>query len=66
LLYTDGLTEARSPDGELFEIERLGRVFGDAGSHPVELLDAVRGAAHAWTEGARLDDDLTLVVVTRS
>lgn len=64
VLYTDGVTEAMSPDGELFGMERLEdvvRARAPEGSGGV--LRGVREAARAFQEGHQADD-LTLVVVT--
>jgi phosphoserine phosphatase RsbU/P len=62
LLYTDGVTEARTPGG-LFGLERLAAVLGrcaglDAGAvaHEVE-------AAVAHTPGVEARDDVALLVL---
>lgn len=64
LLFTDGVTEGRSPDGEDFGMPRLldlvDRPHGSAG----ELRDDVLSAIAAWTQG-RFDDDVTLLAVVR-
>jgi phosphoserine phosphatase RsbU/P len=67
VLYTDGVSEARSPSGtELGAVElasRMGRVFGtDADSAAYAVAEAV--LAHVENADA-LDDDVTIVVVTR-
>jgi sigma-B regulation protein RsbU (phosphoserine phosphatase) len=63
LLYTDGLTEAMSPDGELFGRERLGRLAGQASSLPArELLQALRRGLEGFVGERSLGDDVTLVV----
>ena len=65
LLYTDGATEAPSPTGELFGDDRLKELVArEGGRGPLPLLDAVRGAIHGWTGGAKNRDDLTLVAFT--
>lgn len=64
LLYTDGVTEALSPAGELFGDERLGDLLA-ASADP----DAVLGRLAQWTGrrvGDPMDDDVTLVVAQRS
>jgi phosphoserine phosphatase RsbU/P len=64
LVYTDGATEAPSPEGNLFEVERLQDVFrGAAGGAPGGVLDAVRKSLRAWTGGAPNRDDLTLLAI---
>ena len=67
LVYTDGVTESRDPDGELFELERLKQVLtASAGEDPATLLGHVRAAVTKWTQGAPLDDDVTLLAVRRA
>ncbi|HSL19138.1 MAG TPA: SpoIIE family protein phosphatase [Methylomirabilota bacterium] len=66
LLYTDGLTEAESPDEEEFGVERVAAVVAgleapSAEAACTELLAAV--ASHV--AGRPLHDDATLLVVER-
>jgi sigma-B regulation protein RsbU (phosphoserine phosphatase) len=66
LLYTDGVTECPSPQGEEFGVERLGgiaRVLVEApAAHIVSaIFDAL--SEHAW--GERLPDDASVFVVKR-
>jgi serine phosphatase RsbU (regulator of sigma subunit) len=64
LLYTDGLSEARRSDGEMFGPERLRAVIAATGDRPVsDVLDAIFDAVRAWTE--KREDDMTAVVVRR-
>ena len=62
VFYTDGLTEAESPDGERFSVERVKALLAGDGDGDVErwtegLLESVRG----WRGRAELQDDLTVV-----
>jgi serine phosphatase RsbU (regulator of sigma subunit) len=66
VLFTDGITEATSAEGEEFGEERLIDVVmraksGGAQGLRLAVMDAVRGFA-----GESLQDDATLVVVTAS
>ena len=62
-LYTDGLTEARSPDGELFGLERLEAALAEAQSVPIEqTLDSVWGRVGAFRATADPSDDATLLL----
>jgi serine phosphatase RsbU (regulator of sigma subunit) len=62
-LYTDGLTEARSPDGELFGLERLETALADAQAAPIErTLDAVWDRVGAFRGTAEPGDDATLLL----
>lgn len=66
VLYTDGLTEARAPDGTFFgeptltRILREGQALGSAALHT-----AILGAASAHLGGGEPEDDVTLIVVSR-
>lgn len=55
-LYTDGLLEARSANGEIFSFERLDALFA---THP----DAAKASATAVDFGQ--DDDITVLTLTR-
>jgi GAF domain-containing protein len=67
LLYTDGLTEAFSPSGELFGEERL---VGALQSHPMnsagDVVNAVEEHLNEFLQATPLADDLTMLVVQRS
>ncbi len=62
ILYTDGIIEAFSPDGELFGRERLAQIIRVHAEHPVQAtVDAVVNALQTHLNGRAADDDLTLV-----
>lgn len=64
LLYTDGLIEARSPDGSQYGADRLGRALvRHAARSPEDLLDAILDEVHAFGEGRQAADDRTVVVL---
>ena len=68
LLYTDGLSEARRPDGELFTVERLGEFIERqaAGGQPApETLRRLRAAIIDRREGSLRDDATALLVEWR-
>jgi hypothetical protein len=68
LLYTDGLTEARRPGGELFTVERLGRFIereAASGLAAPEVLRRLRAAIIERREGALRDDATALLVEWR-
>jgi sigma-B regulation protein RsbU (phosphoserine phosphatase) len=63
VLYTDGVTEAMSPAGELFGMDRLHEVIrARAGEGAGAVLRGIRETAREFQEG-RQTDDLTVVVV---
>lgn len=66
VLYSDGLTEAAAPEGEMFSERRLERVVLDNPVlRPTELCDAILSALVAWTRQPTLslEDDLTLITM---
>ncbi len=66
LLYTDGLTEAFSPDGSLFGDERLMDALKSIQSHTAdEVLVLVEHRLNEFIETVPLGDDLTMLSVKR-
>ena len=64
--HTDGITEARSPDGAFFGEERfLGILSGHTGQSAQEIVDAVLADVAAFRGGAEPYDDVTLLVIRR-
>jgi sigma-B regulation protein RsbU (phosphoserine phosphatase) len=64
LFYSDGLTETRNGDGELFGIERLAECVRTYGRlEPEALIDEIRQAAVAFSNSETFGDDLTCVAV---
>jgi sigma-B regulation protein RsbU (phosphoserine phosphatase) len=62
VVYSDGVTEARSESGELFGDERLlAAVEANANLPAAGLLKAIAAAAHNFG-GKEQEDDLTLLV----
>jgi sigma-B regulation protein RsbU (phosphoserine phosphatase) len=61
LLYTDGITEARGAEGDLFERDRLTRVFCHGSERPSELIERLHNAVRAHEQGQSPRDDQTLV-----
>ena len=68
LLYSDGLTEARRPDGELFTEERLAEFIERQAANGLpapETLRGLRGAIIERGEGALRDDATALLLEWR-
>lgn len=64
LLYSDGLTEARSPGGELFGIERLqAYMMKHWRLEPNSFIQGLKMEIERFTLSKRFADDLTCVVV---
>ena len=64
LLFTDGVTEGRSPDGEDFGMARLLDLVDRPHASAGELRDDVLSAIASFTQG-QFDDDVTLLAVVR-
>ncbi len=64
VLYTDGLIEARSANGEEFGLERVQDIVVAAAEEPVgDIYERLLAAVRAWTPVQQ--DDVTLVVARR-
>lgn len=64
VLYTDGVTEAESPDGELFGLDRLqesARMHRQGSA--VEIKDAIIADLTAHIGTQKIHDDITLLVL---
>ncbi len=62
VLYTDGITEADGPSGEMFGTERLDKVLENCSVTASDLLQAVLDAVNEFTAGRPAADDRTLLV----
>jgi serine phosphatase RsbU (regulator of sigma subunit)/anti-sigma regulatory factor (Ser/Thr protein kinase) len=65
VLYTDGLTEARSRSGVALGIEGLESVVQTGIPSAQEGIDLVLGRLNEYTEGVAIEDDVTLLVLRR-
>ncbi|MHC5023241.1 MAG: PP2C family protein-serine/threonine phosphatase [Planctomycetota bacterium] len=63
VLYTDGVTEAFSPDGRMFGVEGIERSLTECTGEPDCVIDHVLQALQAHEAGTRPSDDQTLVVM---
>jgi serine phosphatase RsbU (regulator of sigma subunit) len=62
--YTDGITDRQSPDGTMFDLERLSAALGrHASLRPGEMVRAIIKELDAFGDGQEPEDDQTLVVV---
>jgi serine phosphatase RsbU (regulator of sigma subunit) len=66
VMYTDGLSETRSPEGEEFEDERiLAALGGMIGRPSQEIVARLVAGVRVFAADAGLSDDLTLMVAQR-
>jgi sulfur transfer complex TusBCD TusB component (DsrH family) len=65
IIYSDGITEAISDSGEMFEIERLAEVaITHEDSSAEAVMQEILTAVEQWSEdSASYQDDITLVIV---
>lgn len=63
VLYTDGITEARSPDGELFNTDRLDAAVQACDTSAEALIACVMDHVATFTKNAPPQDDRTLLVL---
>ena len=61
--YTDGVTEARSSNGELYTKKRLQSLLEQPVASASELLERIKTSLFKHTENASQSDDITLLVV---
>jgi len=65
LLYTDGMTDCRDPEGEAFGLDRIKTVFSKLGSfNAQQICDHLLETLKRYQDGAKQDDDVTLVAVS--
>jgi serine phosphatase RsbU (regulator of sigma subunit) len=62
---SDGVLDARSPDGDFFGAERLAEALADAPAEPEAAVDSILSRLAAFTRGEDPYDDVTLVAVAR-
>jgi sigma-B regulation protein RsbU (phosphoserine phosphatase) len=64
LFYTDGLTEATNPDGEMFQNWRVCNHLGTVSHLPVnDIIESFYRAATDFTGSTTLQDDISIVVL---
>lgn len=63
-VYTDGITEAFNPEGEMFGKDRLKNILDQNRSSPLSgLKSAVLRALHQYTRSGSSHDDITLIAL---
>lgn len=64
LLYTDGMTDCRNPDGESFGLDRIKNLFGSfVKNSGQEICDQLLDSLLKYQNGSKQDDDVTLVTI---
>jgi sigma-B regulation protein RsbU (phosphoserine phosphatase) len=62
IFYTDGITEAQNPKGEIFGTKRLDRELENCSLRAKALLATVLQAVERFGDGRPADDDRTIIV----
>jgi serine phosphatase RsbU (regulator of sigma subunit) len=62
LLFTDGITEAKNKDKEMFSEERLVEIFKECGERKT---DDIRDTILEELKGYNLDDDMSMVILKK-
>ena len=64
VLYTDGITEAMDPDGELYEDQRLlEHASQSAGKSAKEICENIVASVHSFAMNHPQSDDITCLVI---
>ena len=65
--YTDGLTEAENPSGELYGEERMMEVFTKNAEFPVQhIIDEIYKDVYQFMEGSKILDDITVMILKKN
>jgi serine phosphatase RsbU (regulator of sigma subunit) len=64
--YTDGVTEARSPEDELFSRNRLRSLIEQPFNSATELLEGIKNNLFSFIDIAPRGDDVTMLAVQRT
>jgi serine phosphatase RsbU (regulator of sigma subunit) len=64
--YTDGVTEARSPEDEIFTRKRLKSLIEQPFSSATDLLEGIKTSLFAFIDIAPRGDDVTMLAVQRA
>jgi phosphoserine phosphatase RsbU/P len=62
IFYTDGIVEARNPEGELFGMQRLDVALENCSLQAKALLDTLISSVEEFAAGRAADDDRTVIV----
>jgi serine phosphatase RsbU (regulator of sigma subunit) len=63
--YSDGITEARSPEGEFFTRERLQLLLQEPAASAAQLIEHIHQHLQHFVQDLPQEDDLTLLAVRR-
>ena len=64
--YTDGVTEARSPEGEVYTRDRLQSLLSQPFNSASETIERVKTNLFSFIDIAARGDDVTMLAVQRA
>ena len=64
--YTDGVSEAVSPEGALFKKDRLEEIIEEQELNAVDLMNRIRTALTQFTGNTPQSDDITILIAHRN
>ena len=66
LLYSDGITEARTPEGLLFSQKRLSDLLTQPAASATELINRIESAIKTHTAGTQQSHDITMLGIRKT
>lgn len=66
VIYTDGVSEAMNPNGDLYTIDRLRQLVSDSPARSTQMGPLIRADVKKHANGRPQNDDITLMVFGRS
>lgn len=64
IMYTDGMTDCRSPEGEAFGLDRIKNLLSELTKlNAQQVCDKLLETLQVYQNGAKQDDDVTLVAI---
>ncbi|MCB1212873.1 MAG: anti-sigma factor antagonist, partial [Chlamydiia bacterium] len=64
VFYSDGVSEASAPNGDLFGVQRIADIVTNHAHNPAQkILELIQTATLRFSEKEALDDDMTIVVI---
>jgi phosphoserine phosphatase RsbU/P len=64
IMYTDGMTDCRSPEGEAFGLDRIKNLLSELTKlNAQQVSDRLLETLQGYQNGAKQDDDVTLVTI---
>jgi sigma-B regulation protein RsbU (phosphoserine phosphatase) len=66
VVYTDGIIDARSPEGEVFGVAGMAKALSVCSGDPTCVIDSIMARLRGFERSQQPDDDQTLLALQRS